>query len=681
MLLFDLAQTFYVDPDQVQGSSHTFITGVDLYFYSKPVQGKTKTGIHSPGVEVYLCNTNSDNTPNLGLVHQNYGARMEYSNIAVSTIGATATRFTFRQPIPVPTNKSYGILIKFDGSDNDFVLWYNKAGQKKLGTNSVTNVVSGKVDGYLYNITNGKKLVPKKDADLSFRLLTAKFTSLSETFKIHNRAYEILGMDTTSGRFRGGEYVYQVRSYEAGTINIRSLTTALVGNGTSFSATLSAGDKVIITDGTDGNTDVREVVSVANNTYAVLDTKPSFSNTVGNYYITVVGKVFTFDRNTDGLVLQDVNTNNSIYLTTGTTLKAVDSLATSEIVTIGDYAVDSVIPSFAVKTSAASKVSVTMNFANSSHLLTPDTAKTMKLGKREMMPEYYAVVASRTNEVLAATPAPSMQADLTLTTSNPYSSPYVRQENLDVFVERYLIGNNEVTALEYTNRGQSPSRYISTTVTLADGQTAEDLKVYARIFKPENTSVQIYAKLMNSEDPEAFASKQWTPLELVDEDIIGTSNKANMEDMTEVEFRLPAYHVGTAVVGSFTTESANQVIVSTGSTVNTSISVGDTIRVYSPLFPENYFIDTVTAVNTTTVTVSTPITNSSLVASGLNLEVIPKTHSAFLDAQNQNVATYFNSEGAKFQTYNTFAIKIVPVSEDNINIPYLDDFRAVAVSA
>jgi hypothetical protein len=66
---------------------------------------------------------------------------------------------------------------------------------------------------------------------------------------------------------------------------------------------------------------------------------------------------------------------------------------------------------------------------------------------------------------------------------------------------------------------------------------------------------------------------------------------------------------------------------------------------------------------------------------GFFIDVISRPNSGFLDNQNQNVLTYFNKSLSKFRTYNSFALKIVLLSDDGVNIPFVDDIRAIAVSA
>jgi hypothetical protein len=103
---------------------------------------------------------------------------------------------------------------------------------------------------------------------------------------------------------------------------------------------------------------------------------------------------------------------------------------------------------------------------------------------------------------------------------------------------------------------------------------------------------------------------------------------------------------------------------------------------YDTLFPANYIVGIVASVDASTFTLQEAVpSGSGLVGSGYRVEVSSKPQSAFLDTSNSNLATYFNNAGAKFQTFNAFALKVVLTSEDNTSVPYVDDIRAIAVSA
>ena len=101
---FDLAQSFYIDPESVLNADTIYITGIDLYFNQKPVEGKTKTGISKPGVSLYVCPVVNE-VPDLEEYYSDSVARLEYDSISTSNTATTATSFSFDFPVPIKTNK------------------------------------------------------------------------------------------------------------------------------------------------------------------------------------------------------------------------------------------------------------------------------------------------------------------------------------------------------------------------------------------------------------------------------------------------------------------------------------------------------------------------------------------------------------------------------------------------
>jgi hypothetical protein len=290
---------------------------------------------------------------------------------------------------------------------------------------------------------------------------------------------------------------------------------------------------------------------------------------------------------------------------------------------------------------------------------------------------YDATMASRTTEVTTGTPFKSYAGQLTFATSNPYASPWVREENMDFFVERYSINN--VTTNENIGQGNAFSKYISKTITLADGQHAEDMKVFLKAWKPANSDIKVYSKIRNNEDPESFDLKNWSELSL--SNLPQTSNRSNPADYIDLEYGMPAVKTGTTATGSFTVNSSS-VVAGTSGVVNTEIIAGALVRVYSPSVNTTYFYDTVTTSNSTTFTVATGQTaNASLQQSGMSVDVITDKNGAFLNNQNQNIVRYMAKSGAFFDSYDAFAIKIVLLSTDGISVPFVDDLRAIAVTA
>jgi hypothetical protein len=167
------------------------------------------------------------------------------------------------------------------------------------------------------------------------------------------------------------------------------------------------------------------------------------------------------------------------------------------------------------------------------------------------------------------------------------------------------------------------------------------------------------------------------------------SNQQNKQDFIELAYEMPFFPAGTVQSGFFASQSANAILTGTSAAVNTSIAVGDLVRVYSAAISNTYLVDSVVAANTTTLTLSQPISNSSLIGSGLLVDKITQPLAAFLDVQNKNILTYFNNPTLRGVTgnqgksigFDSYQFKVILLSSDGILVPFVKDFRAIAVSA
>src|SRR5690606_31766079 len=90
------------------------------------------------------------------------------------------------------------------------------------------------------------------------------------------------------------------------------------------------------------------------------------------------------------------------------------------------------------------------------------------------------------------------------------------------------IVNDDITD-EYTRNGAAWSKYVSLPVTLAEGQDAEDIKVFITAYRPVDTNVHVYAKILSGDDPDALYDKMWTKLDLVE----GASMYSSSIDVTD----------------------------------------------------------------------------------------------------------------------------------------------------
>jgi hypothetical protein len=189
--------------------------------------------------------------------------------------------------------------------------------------------------------------------------------------------------------------------------------------------------------------------------------------------------------------------------------------------------------------------------------------------------------------------------------------------------------------------------------------------------------------LQNSGDSDSFIDKQWTRLATITGGQ-SFSDATAPYDYVELEFGLQDYTASSETLeGSFTTVNASAVITGDSSTNVAAVSADDVVRVYSPLFEDNYQVFAVDSVNATaqTITLSNTIANNNIVGEGFKVDILEANEAAFKNPDNYDIARYYNSQGEMFDTYNRMAVKIVLLADDRKLVPKVDDYRVIGVTA
>ena len=684
---FDFAQSFYVDKNAVDGAAAIHITSIDLYFLQKPDAGASKTGIYKPGVSVYLCPMKNEQ-PDVDKVITTSRARVEWDSIVESEDASTSTKFTFTRPVLIATDAQYAFLVSIDGSDNDFKMWWGQSGDNYVNTNVSASLNSGYNDGNFYQITNGNVLTKTASADLKFKVNIAKFSSLSSSFVFDEKPYELFKYfaNSITGNFKTGEYVYKNTSPQTGNAIVNSSSLTVTGSGTSYNSVYAAGDYVVFSDGTTGNTFIRVVSSVTNSTSMVIDELPPITNATGiAHYKTAVAKVYMFDKKSDHLILSDSNANSTYYFANNDFVKGEDSGVQTKIESMKNFDLGRVTSQFNVVEPGFTSTNTQIMFANSLYDISGSSYVNIPIAKRQFVDAYDAIIGSKS--LIAANTTTnlfsgnvSVNGALSFTTTNKYTSPYIEESDLDILVYRYII-NNDATD-EEKGSGNASSRYISKKVTLGNEQEAEDLRVYVNVYQPTGTSIKLYGKLISAQDYETADQKNWTPLEEVNP-ITYTSSSVNKNDTVEKEFRIPFYHNdGTALSGYGSITTPNTIITTTSDLSGNVTASSSLVRVYQEGSPNNFFVSLVTAANSSSITVADTVSNTSF-NGAVKIELVSETNknSAFINPQNRNVVRYYTADMSPLDTYNQFLIKIVLLSENTWRAPLVKDVRAIAVSA
>ena len=802
-LLFNLGQTFYIDPSAIGGSSTVCLSSIVLYFREKPIPLNNPSGQLSPGVTIYIVPTDPNNVPIQTSLISGSFARQEYNFINTSFDASTPTIFSFGHPLPLNSRAFYGIMIAFDSPD--FSLWYSKTGDRLLGTNQISSGPAGKYIGAYYEMGSDGTLTSKTDTDLKFTVNIAEYIADKITVNLEPLEFEFINFDGVSNTFLGGEPIYQdfggttssnlsanVTFYSKGIVNVNSNATQvciLTGTGTTFTNGITGfvgGDYIVLTDGTAANTSICGINKVVNDTVLILQTPPSFTANSIFYKKTVIGSIFTINYmnstiitcnstanttvqwtptaiKTVNIVAGGTGYNNGDYVvisgggssvnaqlnvftnatggiiglnyvnagvgftgsgigTSTLAIKAANGVASNgstanlvqmigstlrgtisgnycNVDSLYDFRVDHFTPEILVKVPDISIQNTYVDFANTGYVV--DATREFEATIDQIIDSPFdSYILSRTNEVntpnsqLAGIPfnasntyshfrSAYMKVILNINQTNTlsFTSPYIYREKLDLVAFQNDINNSDY--LEETNNGNCRSKHISTSITFSNNQYAPDLRVYFTAYKPLGTNVEIFAKILNSNDPDTFENKLWTPLQVKSGSGL-VSSSINTTDFIQymVGFSLYPKSLFTCP-GTANVSSGNSVILTT-TNLTSNLSVGDLVKIYNPtpgFSNGDYFITVVNVVNATAINVSSSTANVSLTQSGMFIDKIGPydKFTAYSDLQNSNTVTYFNSNMVEYTTFNTVAIKILLLSNTSYVVPRVTDVRVLGV--
>jgi hypothetical protein len=85
--------------------------------------------------------------------------------------------------------------------------------------------------------------------------------------------------------------------------------------------------------------------------------------------------------------------------------------------------------------------------------------------------------------------------------------------------------------------------------------------------------------------------------------------------------------------------------------------------------------------NNTSLTLTSQVSNNGLVGTGFKIDRLKYPYQAYNDILNSNVVAYWNSDMARFDTYDSYQIKVVFISDNDKIVPKMADLRCLATSA
>ena len=415
----------------------------------------------------------------------------------------------FTAPVFLMNKKEYAFIIHSMSPDPfnvdpDTQIWISRLGQTDINTNTKVNDRQGA--GQFFQTTNNSNWYTVPDMDMTINVYRAKFTSGSTYFTAGNKPLERMlltnlsqslkskvGEDFTSGDritlsgANGTIYVGNTITGNISTGNANGYVIAIPGTNQYLMSNTHyrIGEKVnIYNNGVYANiTATISAVANASATLTYIDesatnvyTEWSFSS--GNFKAN--DKIWCISGDGSGFSANIANISNWTYSAMSLEPRTLDFVKTSIDFETDTYAKD------ATSTSGFEQI-----FASDTHYF------------KEQKSLY-----GRTNETNNISGNHSNILKVNMASLSEYVSPvFDLDTSHTIFVEN-LINANTVGETA-SSGGQALNKYISQTITLADGQEAEDLNVLLTSYRPPGTDVIVYVKLLHQEDNETFKQKPW----------------------------------------------------------------------------------------------------------------------------------------------------------------------------
>lgn len=454
------------------------------------------------------------------------------SQVPISSDGRTnGLTVTFDAPIFLYSDKSYAFIIHPEAANPNYYFWVSRIGETDVNTGK--QITSRAYTGTTFTTNNDTIWVLQDQIDLTCVWYRASFIS-SGQFEIGNKPKEKIYIRDIVGSIEGfGEPISSgdrltLSGYTGPTITANDY---IVGNTSLINAQV-----LNISSGTYSMSNIRYVagesvlVRYASNA-AVKGNATISTVTVGQgfleYYKEAGNATYVILNSSNGRF----SANDSIFDISdegSATIDRVENLRYSLI----DF--EPAIINFA-KTTQTFELQAYSNTGTVQSYVPIDSSENYEF-TTEM------AVFSRSNEIASLSSDRSNKVRVNMTSTSNYLSPV-----FDIGRTQSIIVDNIINSNTYNENTSSGgylfNKYISKIVTLAEGQDAEDLKVYLTAYRPPNTDVKVWIKLLNGEDSDTMAQKSWIELEKSFGGDILYSSLANKNDFREYIFNIPSSYM------------------------------------------------------------------------------------------------------------------------------------------
>ena len=518
-----IAQTFMVGNfNNFTLTSGVYLTKIDLFFATKDATRPVFVEIREVGPSgAYITDK----------VVPFSSITLESGDINVTDNAGGATPVFFSSPVFLAAGREYALVVKPGANNPNTSLFVSRLGGTDLTTGE--RISKQPYVGTLFASSNDRQWSPVQEEDIKFNLYVANFarnTTATAVFKNEDREFlQITGSNTYA---TVGEQVLGQTTL----VNTTALTVnadfVMVGNtsGANGMVVSQSSNTIIIKDVSTANK-----FTVGERVNVVINSIKQEPHAIIHSATTPSGNVVYYDSvNHSGNTVLHID-NSSGGFSTGTQIKGQLSGSTAAIKSMDHIEVDTLRLNTGSLVFEESALSATAKFNTATTVRdTAFRAADINQNTNYHLPKY---VLGKSLEDSNISSQKSAEVIYSLSTSNPAIGPVVDLERVNLTLVNNTV-NNDATNETNANSGNALARYITRTLALADGQDAEDIRVRLNAYKPSTTGISVYYKILNKDDSDAFADREWV---LMNQTTVSTvySSADNENDFKVFDFEVP----------------------------------------------------------------------------------------------------------------------------------------------
>lgn len=519
-----LSQTFFIKEGLANDADCVYVSKIDLYFKRK----SSKNGVTIMLREVENGYPSSKILP-FGKVH------LKKSQVNISDDGSSVTSVSFPAPVRMDIEKEYCVVVMPDANDPEYLIFTSKIGLNDLITGRAITQDWG--DGVLFTSTNNRAWKSYQDEDIKFTLYRHNFNNSSGSLTLETDDVEFFALSNIVGSFTQGELVYKLYSstYDVTVTAGSNIVTGSVEN-------FNSGEYLYF-EQSDGTKELLKIKSVNTSTGEMKTTnKSTFTGTVAGR-LAVAGRVSHFDpRNPLKMTIESSSASSTAMFVDGDNIIGLDSEATATIGDVENVEISYVQPSINRVEDRTTTLSgswsvidpetvevLNANTENETYITDPPYSRELVFNDSNRFNEKRSIIFSKSNDPDGDK---NLKAVINFDNSGFYTStPVVDVDTASLFAYQYKITDNPDTT----------SKYISKTVTLAEGFDAKDFRLYVNGYRPTGTDIKCYVRIQNATDPLDIDSNPWLELDLIEGNGLFCST-TNINDFREFVYEISTTH-------------------------------------------------------------------------------------------------------------------------------------------